>query len=785
MLQNHKSSPALDVPAPAQEEAGVADTASFVIGFVRRQYLIFLFATLVATSIGITYLRITPPTYTAKAQIIIDRGKSPFLQQQALFPDAPIDYAQVESQILILTSGRVAASVVKNLHLTQDPEFVGTGGGGLLHSLRERLSDSLRWLGLIFLRHDELTKSDSNLVNQAAAGILRNLQVNRVGMSFMIEIDYRSRSAERAAQIANAIAEAYISDQMDAKYETQRRANDWLQTRVNELRQQAAAREDALNAYKTKNNIVAAGGTLIKEQEVAELNKQLVISREKTSESLARLNRIESVLSRADAGGASIDVGRSDSSIDGIVSDVLTNPIITRLRQQYLELVNREADFSVRYGRDHVAVVNLRNQIRDIKNSMFNELRRLSESFKSDYLISKQRQESAEKDLARSVAQSQETNKAQATLRELESGVQSTRTLYDLFLQRYMESIQQQTYVATEARVVAPAAPPDQKSSPKAVPILALSLLGGLGLGVGLGFLREMLDRVFRTAQQLEAVVGVPCVALVPLLKRSPKSRRTPSPRTALGGPRTIRRDAGIFWAVVESPLSSFAEAIRSIKLAADLQGADLQGVNGLSTVIGFTSSVPNEGKSTTAASLALLIGQVGQRVIMIDCDLRNPSLTRVLAPNATAGLVEVLSGEKTVEEVAWRCPVTNLTFLPATEKSGLLHTSEILGSAATKKLVEQLRLSYDYIVIDLPPLAPVIDVRATAHLVDFYFLVVEWGGTKIDVVQHALSRARPVYENLVGTILNKTDIDQIGRYDTHRSDYYDNKHYARYGYTT
>jgi Mrp family chromosome partitioning ATPase len=128
---------------------------------------------------------------------------------------------------------------------------------------------------------------------------------------------------------------------------------------------------------------------------------------------------------------------------------------------------------------------------------------------------------------------------------------------------------------------------------------------------------------------------------------------------------------------------------------------------------------------------------------------------------------------------------VTNLTFLPGPGKSGLLHTSEILGSAATKKLLEQLRLSYDYIVIDLPPLAPVIDVRATAHLVDFYFLVVEWGGTKIDVVQHALSRARHVYENLAGAVLNKVDMDQIGRYDIHRREYYDNKHYARYGYTT
>src|SRR5262249_61670207 len=113
---------------------------------------------------------------------------------------------------------------------------------------------------------------------------------------------------------------------------------------------------------------------------------------------------------------------------------------------------------------------------------------------------------------------------------------------------------------------------------------------------------------------------------------------------------------------------------------------------------------------------------QVGHRVIMIDCDLRNPSLTRALAPRATTGIVEVLCGEKSVEDVSWRCPSTNLVFMPAPKKaSSLLHTSEILASTATKKLFEQLRLSYDYIVVDLPPLAPIVDVRATTHLVDFY----------------------------------------------------------------
>src|ERR1700730_18051655 len=304
MLQTQKLSPALDRPAPVPEEAGLADMAFFAIGVIRRQYLVILSVAFIVISIGTTYLWITPPTYTAKAQLIIDRGKSAFLQQQAVFPDIPIDSAQVESQIQILASEHIAASVVKTLHLTEDPEFVGTGGG-LVNSLRGRLADFLGGLGLNIFKSNELTNSDFDLVQQATGVLLKNLQVTRVGIAFILEINYRSHNADRAAQIANAITEAYIFDQMDSKYKMQRRASDWLQNQVNELRQQAAASENAVNAYKTTNNMVAAGGTLIKEQEVAELNRQLVAARAKTSESLARLNRIEFVLRCAEVGGSS------------------------------------------------------------------------------------------------------------------------------------------------------------------------------------------------------------------------------------------------------------------------------------------------------------------------------------------------------------------------------------------------------------------------------------------------------------------------------------------------
>src|SRR5215471_10229499 len=172
MLQTQKFSPVPDNPVPMPEEAGLGDMASFAIGVIQRQYLVVLFVSLIVGFIGATYLWITPPTYTAKAQLIIDRGKSSFLQQQGVVLDTPIDSAQVESQIQIVASERIAASVVKSLHLTEDAEFVGTAGG-LLDSLKGRLANVLERLGLNISKSDESTKPDP--VHQAATVLLKSL----------------------------------------------------------------------------------------------------------------------------------------------------------------------------------------------------------------------------------------------------------------------------------------------------------------------------------------------------------------------------------------------------------------------------------------------------------------------------------------------------------------------------------------------------------------------------------------------------------------------------------
>ena len=217
-----------------------------------------------------------------------------------------------------------------------------------------------------------------------------------------------------------------------------------------------------------------------------------------------------------------------------------------------------------------------------------------------------------------------------------------------------------------------------------------------------------------------------------------------------------------------------FAESIRSIKLATHLYGTEPN------RVIGFTSALPHEGKSTIAAAVAQLAAQAGSRVIIVDCDLRIPSLSRRLAPSATVGIVDVISGARSLEETVWRDPKTNLFFLPAVTGAPLF-SSEVLGSEAIKRLIGRLRENFDFVIVDLPPLVPIVDARAAAHLVDCMILVIEWGRTKIEVVRHALDTAPNLHQAIIGAVLNKTNMDHLPQYDVQHKSMYKNKYYAKY----
>lgn len=769
-LQTDRTRLPLTMPMQSDriDGAGIGELIKLAIVFVRRQYLVIIVTAALATATSLLYLRLVRPTYTAQVQILLGNPSAQFVQQQSLLSEPLIDVAQIETQLQIIKSQATAVAVINQLKLADRPDFK-TSVSPLTSVLRR-----LRMWGSH--SQDDVPSATPNQPSESAvAAFLDRLSASRVSFSHVIEVNFSASDPLQAADIANAVANAYITDQLSAKFEATRTATGWLQERLRNLGEEALTAERAVDAYKSQNNIVSPGGKPIGEQQITELNTRLVAARAQSSEAAAKLARYEVLLSSDPAKPSPI------GDLDAIGSDAMNSPIIISLRQQYLELARREAELSARVGRDHLAVVNIRNRMREFRTSMLDEVRRLAEISRSEFELAKQRQQGIEKQLSVAVSQSRLTNSAELTIRELESRAKSLRTLYETFLQHYMGSAQQESFPISETRVIFPASAAQTKSKPKTMVVLAIGLLGGLSLGILLAFVRDAMDRVFRTSSQLEAALELPCLSLVPAM-RVPKQQR-PAARSQQAhedlNQRILSAVPDIHRTVVGMPLSRYTEAIRSIKLAIDHNPARTS-----SQVIGITSALPNEGKTTVAASLAQLIGHSGKKVIIVDCDLRNPSLSTTVAPKATDGLIEVANGSRSLEETIWRDPRTNLAFLPVVRHGTLFHTSEILSADPICKLFDRLRQSYDYIIVDLPPLTPLVDVRVTAPLIDGYVLVVEWGRTKIDVVQHALHTAPTISDSLIGAILNKTDIKAMARYDAHRSDYYDDSHYLRYGFS-
>jgi succinoglycan biosynthesis transport protein ExoP len=739
-----------------QEHGKQGFTLAQLVDFLRRQWPAITVALLVFVGLGIAYLILTPPRYTAKTLLMLDARRAQVFQQQSVVGEINFDDVAVASQVEILKSVNVAVAVVREQKLLEDPEFTGQIRGfvaSVVGSLVRLVSSSTP---------DALSSNDE-MLSRAVKKLRGDLSVQRVGRTYVLEIGFTSLDKVKAARIANAIAEAYILDQLDSKFKATRRASTWLQERINELRDEATNSDRAVQDFRAQNQLVETNGRTVTDQQLGEINTQLVAARAATAETRARLNRISAI--------------NEEGAISATVADALKNDVIAKLRQQWVEASKREAEFSSKYGRDHLAVVNLRKEMAQIQRLTAEELRRIAETYRSEYEIARNREQALEASLVALMGKVVSNKQAQVALRVLESSAQSYRTLYDSFLTRFVEATQQQSFPNTEARIITPAAAGD-KSEPRSATVLAFSLLAGLTFGVGAALVREQLDRAFRLPIQVENALGLECLGVLPAVDSATATHkiagmleRMPPP----SGERPILRNLGIGRYVVAEPFSRFAETLRGVKVSADTSTP-----TGHIKVIGAVSAVPAEGKSTVALNMAELIAQTGSRVLLLDGDLRNPTLTRLISPDAPAGLIEVLNGKVRLPDVTWTDPLTGMHFVPAVLQTAIAHTSGLISSSAMEKLLAAARDEYDYIVVDLPPMVPVVDARAAAHLMDGFLLVIEWGKTSPEVVTEAVQSADVVRERIIGAILNKANTNVLKRLEAYKGANY-HRYYTNY----
>lgn len=733
-----------------------------VFAVVRRQWRIVALGVIVASLTGLAYTLTAVPLYTATASLLIDRGNNGLVKQLTMDDMTIEDEASIFSQVEVLKSETIGLAVVDNLGLSDNSEFVASTAS-LASNVRNLLSkalDASRWFTSKGI-DGELSEKRRR---QALGQILNNMQISRVGRSYVLSVSYTSASPVLASQIATGIADAYIVDKLNSKYDATRRASDWLQTRIEELKQSALNTDLAVQKFRADNGLLNSGtnGQLITDQQLSELNSALITAQSETAKARAKYDRIQQI----------IQSGQSDA----IVTDVLDSSISNELRQKYLAASKLEAEISSRLGENHVRAVQLRNEMSEYRRLMFEELNRIAESYKSELDVAQARERDLHANLDKAKNQSAVAGETGVQLRELERSADTYRNLYQTFLQRYQEAMQQQSFPITEARIITRPETPTSPSYPqKGVTITLFAVFGAL-IGAAAGSLREFRDRFFRTGQQVREELNLEFLGIAPIIATAV---RTTEPNADRGSHlRTISRVNNTTDYVVEHPLSAFAETLRSAKIAIDIEGT---AATQCAKVVGVVSTLPGEGKSTISSNLAELLAMQGARVLLIDCDLRNPGATRALARHANAGLMEVLTGAASLKDLLLLNEKTGLAFLPAVVKRRVPHSSELLASEAMNALLESAKAKFDYVILDLPPLAPVVDARAIAGRVDEFIFVIEWGRSSRKVVRQTLERSIEVFNRCAGVILNKVDNKKMKLYRAHGSTEYYYSTYISY----
>ncbi len=726
-----------------------------LLAICRRQWSLVAIVVTIFFALGIVYRINAVPIYTATASVLLDNAAADVANQLSALNMGGIigDEPTVLSQVEVLKSDAIAAAVVDKLDLTNSPYF---GGGNIpTRSFIRSLLSPRTWFS-----NDQERAPDREQVRQyAIGGVQAGMDVERVGRTYVLQISYTSASASFAADMANAISDAYLVDKLNSKYDATRRASDWLQERIEELRQKALASDLAVQKYRAQNGLIASGsGGLVSDQQLSQLNTAMIGAQADTAKAQAKYERVESII--------------ASNQTDAIVSDVLDSSTITDLRKKYLNASKLQTEIASRLGPNHEQAVRLRAEMAEYERLMFGELQRIAESYKSEVDVAKARERSLVDRVAASTGIAAAAGETQVQLRELERARDTYKTLYESFMTRLQEATQQQTFPISNTRIISPATVPTRPSAPKTTMVLALAIaLGGM-VGLALAFVREFRDRFFRTGDQIRDELNLEYLGVAPVVSK-PSKPINGSGRTS--GERLIAANSGISGFVVNHPLSAFAETMRSAKLAIDIDRS------GRGCIIGIVSSLPGEGKSTVACNFAQLLAMQGSKTILIDGDLRNPGATRYLAPHAQEGVLEVVLEGKPIKDALLFDEKTRLAFLPAVVKRRVPHSSEILASHAMRELLEAAQRQFDYVIVDLPPLGPVVDARAVSPYLDSMLLVVEWGRTARKVVRGAVQRDTELFQKCAGVVLNKVDMKKMHLYRSYGSNEYYFNRYASY----
>ena len=682
--------------------------------------------------VGVTVYTFTAtPVFEARTRLLIESDNPNVLSFQEVIDEQGTKADYYQTQYNILQSRALARKTLDRLQLWGDTRFAPDGGGWFGGLLGRSVSaagpvDKLR-----------AAPDGAETVEQSRAidRFLRNLIVSPIRNSRLVDVKYRLDDPALASQIVNAVAKTYIEQDLEYKFVTSKGASDWLGERLAEQRKQVEQAETALQRYREQNDAISLEDREnIVVQKLSDLNAAVTQAKTDRFQKEAMYKQLQSLTS-------------DPAALDSFPA-ILGNTYIQQQKAELAQLQRQYSQLSEKLGEKHPDIIRVRAGIAMAQTKLDSEVAKVVQSVRNEHQAALAKENSLIAALNQQKGEAQAMNRKAIDYGVLERDVQSTKQLYESLLQRAKETGVSTELKTSNIRVVDEAERPRNPVSPRKTLNLALALLGGSFLAFGLTFLFEYVDNRIKTPDEITAYLGLPSLGMVPALK--PNGWTGAEPLISRGVP------------------PNFAEAIRAIRTNVLFSSTE----EGSRSLV-ITSTGPGEGKTLVATNLAISLAQAGQRVLLVDADMRRPRVHTMFNQRQEPGLSNLMVGHAAPSEVMRKSSVPGLWLLTAGRIPP--NPAELLGSKRFKDFIQTLRGHFDSVIVDSPPIMAVTDAAIAASSTNGIVFVVGSEMTSRQAARTAVEQLEKSRPGFIGAVLNRVDLER-------NSYYYANYYRREYG---